>query len=49
MNIYPADIILNKVLHGNDSSQLLFKDDRLTVYPIEFKNNQNQSCFSFIC
>lgn len=45
----PVESILNKVLHGDHVSQLVFKDDRLSVYPIDFKNDKNDSCFSFIC
>ena len=27
----------------------MFKDDKITVYPIEILNDQGKSCFSYIC
>ena len=45
----PQESIINKVLHFDNPDKLLFKDDRLSVYPIDFKNDKNESCFSFIC
>lgn len=27
----------------------MFKDDKLEIYPIEFKNPSGQSCFSYVC
>jgi hypothetical protein len=28
---------------------LIFKDDKITVYPIGFINNEGKECFSYIC
>lgn len=39
-----------KVLFWDDSqNQLVFKDEKVTVYPIEFTNSQGESCFSYLC
>ena len=35
----PQESIINKVLHFDNPDKILFKDDRLSVYPIDFKND----------
>ena len=37
-----------KVLY-NENSHLVFRDDRITVYPIELLNDKGYSCYSYIC
>ena len=31
------------------TNQLVFRDEKITVYPIEFTNSNGSSCFSYVC
>lgn len=45
----PGDEKSDKVLFKEDSGNLVFKDNNMTIYPVEFLNNNKKSCFSYIC
>lgn len=48
-NSYDTSAAPEKVLFLDMKDRLVFKDEKLTVYPIDIKNAKGKSCFSYLC